>query len=79
MKTVNCRSCGAQMIFARTKKGAMMPLDATPVADGKYVIIEQEDGLWALSAGEDFAGERYNSHYKTCLTPARFSKKKKRK
>ena len=56
----------------------MMPLDATPVSDGKYAIIEQEDGLWALSAGEDFAGERYNSHYKTCPHASQHSKRRKK-
>lgn len=62
-----CRSCGAEMIMARTIKGAWMPIDAEPVPDGSLVITTQKGGTMVrpMAPGED-AERRYVSHFATC-------------
>ena len=70
----SCRSCGAQIIWARTERGKRMPLDAEPVVDvtarGLFVLREKTNpgGPLALAAwGLDcFTDRHYQSHFATC-------------
>ena len=50
-----CRSCGADVIFIRTKKGKLMPVDAA--------TVERED--------YDFDAARHVSHFATCPDAAK--------
>lgn len=68
MKTTHCKSCGAAIVFARTKDLRLMPIDAEPAPDGTIVVVETERGLeaffppaWAMP-GEP----RHKSHFATC-------------
>lgn len=47
---VNCRSCGARIVFLPTAKGATMPVDAADVA----------------AADREFDAKRHVSHFATC-------------
>lgn len=54
-----CRSCGAEIVWAVTPAGKMMPLDAKPVA-GLYAIWPTLDGPYcAPDVG-------YMNHWATC-------------
>lgn len=64
-----CRSCGAEIEWARTEKGKSMPLDADPVKGGNIVVesrVATDHGMAPLAkyvtAGE---GDRV-SHFATC-------------
>jgi len=67
-----CRSCSAVIIFARTRRGTTMPLDAKPVADGEFVLRDNNgahgtpvDAVLFSDAGK--VGEpRYRTHFATC-------------
>lgn len=62
-----CRSCQAEIAWARTTTGGRMPLDADQVRDGN--VVAQPDGLVrALRSGEepDPSWPRYRSHFATC-------------
>lgn len=43
MKTTACRSCKAPVIWARTKGGKYIPLDAKPDAKGNVAVVERTD------------------------------------
>lgn len=47
---VPCRSCGANVVFLRTKNRKMMPVDAATVQHDDY----------------DFDYSRHKSHFATC-------------
>jgi hypothetical protein len=60
-----CKSCGAEVLWARTRKGRRMPLDAEPSPDGN---IRLADGV-AEVVGEDQRGgneDLFLSHFVTC-------------
>lgn len=73
MKTTRCRSCGALIVFARTTKGTLMPLDAEPTADGNVTLehtgpglpLAQVHGAASLFEGHT-DGVRYMPHHATC-------------
>ena len=57
MKTTACRSCGAEIIFLKTEKGKLIPVDAETVTEG--------DELFDSKGG-------HVSHFSTCDDPERF-------
>lgn len=65
-----CRSCGAPVLWARTRAGKAMPLDAAPTADGNVALLGT-NGCEVL-AGQSLAAARaehrelYLTHYATC-------------
>jgi hypothetical protein len=68
-----CRSCGADVLWARTVKGKAMPIDAEPTANGNVQIQNDNDGLQAtVLAGQKLelarlAGAQLHlSHFVTC-------------
>jgi hypothetical protein len=70
-----CSSCAAPIIWAETKRGSRIPIDAQPVDGGDLVLRRQrgDEALLALHAAvnvESFdprPGERrYVSHFATC-------------
>jgi hypothetical protein len=73
-QTVPCKACGAPMIWVRTAKGKMMPLDAEPTPDGTWGI--GEDGVAYHQEPSDlFAGMLRKSHYATCPAASLFRRK----
>lgn len=74
------RSCGAPIVWARTKSGSRMPIDAQPVPGGQWRLLDQGGPDPVLSyapsdpvaqaAGADIA--LYDSHFATCTQAAQF-------
>jgi hypothetical protein len=60
-----CRSCEAEVIWADTKHGKKMPLDAKPTSKGNLVFV---GGVARTVTDEDrrLHRETYTSHFSTC-------------
>lgn len=85
----NCRSCNAEIIWARTERGSKMPLDAEPVelpvtsGDGKaralFVLRDRSsfEGPLAIAAWglNQKTDAHYRSHFATCNDPAGWRKR----
>lgn len=72
-RIVQCRSCGADMVWVVTRKGKKMPLDPKPDPDGGFVYDgDTDDGtpkVRFIPEGPGRAlheGDRYTSHFSTC-------------
>lgn len=75
-KVVKCRSCGAPIIWAITRRGVRIPLDAVPdLVKGNQVIeLDAPEGIdgpqtWRARAADtllDAAQDRYMPHHATC-------------
>lgn len=73
-----CRSCGAQIVWARTKRGKAMPVDAQHTPDGTIALVEDPHSgeLTAHVVGKPtpmafvdgvwVEPRRYTSHFETC-------------
>ena len=59
MKTTECRSCGAEIVFLKTQRGSHIPVDAETVTEGDELF--------------DPKGS-HASHFATCDDPGRFRK-----
>jgi hypothetical protein len=79
--TEHCRSCGAIIIWAKTKNGNAMPVDAIPVPDGNIDLLSRGD--WFLASvlntaqiaalklqehREGYEHKLWKSHFATCPT-----------
>lgn len=82
---IQCRACGARILFIKTVKGKSMPVDAEPVSFvpdtngfAKYVT---RDGLVVTGViplpGDKDVHEGYISHFATCPSADAFRKKRK--
>lgn len=66
-----CRSCHAPIIWATSKGGTAMPVDAEPVADGNVELTAQP-GQWVgpvavvLTAPSLFGLPLRKAHFTTC-------------
>ena len=79
-RVVDCRGCGAPMFFARTGTGSKIPLDVEPSSDGQY-RLEGDDTTplaFKIPNGEEYTGERFVSHFKTCPKASSFGKNRPR-
>jgi len=78
MRTAECRGCGAPMVWARTGRGAKMPLDAEPSSAGTYVLENEDTSNPTTYRMIDpaYTGPRYTSHFQTCPKASDFSKKR---
>ena len=67
-----CRSCGAEIIWAKSRKtGKRIPIDREPVSDGnlKLTTTGTDGPLWAEPIKDDhrISSERYfKTHFATC-------------
>lgn len=61
-----CRSCGAQIIWARTERGKAMPVDAQSTPDGNLVLTEEPTGELIARVDARPMRQRYTSHFQTC-------------
>lgn len=67
----NCRSCSAEIRWARTSNGKAMPVDIDPHEDGNLVLGDKFVTVYANAATAiDAAPDalRYLSHFATCPT-----------
>lgn len=71
-EVANCRSCEAPIIWARTRSGKNMPLDAKPSLAGAFYITLATDGVWECHHRSNYDGELpedvnlHWSHFSTC-------------
>jgi hypothetical protein len=65
----NCRSCGAAILWVKTRNGKSMPLDAEPCPDG--TLVPADDGR-----ATSYTGPRYKSHFATCPNAMQLRKRK---
>jgi len=72
---VECRSCKRLIVWTRTSKGKLMPMDVAPAADGKFFMFRVRDAIDAVYADGDDprvakalerGDKRYQSHYVSC-------------
>lgn len=78
-----CRSCGAEIVWARSQLGKRIPLDAEPTADGNVIL--RPDGAAIVLSGAGLAEARANrsgrvgtlhrSHFATCPQAGEWRKK----
>lgn len=74
MNTVPCSSCGAPMLFVKTSKGKMIPLDPEPCPDGNIFLA---DGIaYFTKKGDLFTAPAYKSHSATCSNSLQHRKPK---
>lgn len=71
--TTQCRSCGADIVWAKTESGARMPLNASPtrgfqLQEGRFVEAGQAPILGPLTTV-------YVSHFATCPNAAEHRRK----
>lgn len=66
-----CKACGAELLFAQGPRGIPVPLD---VASRQH-IYELADAIEGLVALKAFDQELYVSHFLTCSSPNRFTRK----
>lgn len=68
MNTTKCKSCGAEIIWAKTAKGKNTPLDAKPVRIAELIEDPEtgeevtEEGRYLIAAGHT----GHTSHWATC-------------
>ena len=66
-QTGTCRSCGAPILWTKTRKGKNMPLDPKPDPEGRFVQILQDDHILAhFDRTRSERGPHYQSHFATC-------------
>ena len=63
---VSCRSCGARIIWAFTKDGKRMPVDALPRPGGNLNLIEKGP-IWQVELVTPSDELAYESHFATCV------------
>lgn len=65
-----CKSCGAQIIWARTEHGRRIPLDAEPYHGpspaGLFVLREARELALAVPPDVFPTEPHYRSHFATC-------------
>lgn len=79
-----CKSCGAEMIWARTRTGTAMPLDPAPVPEGNVQLTTEDLELCAtVLAGERLAAARaagvtlHRPHHISCPEGPKWRRPKK--
>ena len=76
LRTKKCASCPQWFFWARTERGAFVPLNEDPTLDGEFVISHESAPPTAirfatLSDVERVAfRDRYHHHAKTCTSDA---------
>ena len=61
-----CKSCGAQIAWAKSRAGKNIPLDVEPRADGNLVLVNGVAMAPEAAPLEVQGGPRYASHFATC-------------
>ncbi len=68
MKTATCRSCGAGIVWAKTKSGKLCPFDLTLSPEGKWGIDDRQTPPLAekIEAHIGVSTPGFTSHFATC-------------
>ena len=74
MSRATCKSCGAAILWAKTARGAAIPIDPNPCPDGNLEVSFGERGTFATvrqpgSQMHSLAranGTLWRSHFATC-------------
>lgn len=69
IKLSKCRSCGAEMMWARAENsGKRIPLDAEPTPTGNVILCGYGEDVVCryLKKDEPHDGNRYTSHFASC-------------
>lgn len=74
VRTSQCRTCKAEIVWAVTPKGKNMPVDSTPVPDGGWMLREGDDDKPHAVAADGSDMARYQSHFKSCPNASQHSK-----
>jgi len=62
-----CRTCGAPIRWARTERGARIPLDIDPTDRGVFIVTGRDRGDVTVRTAHDGDDPmRYQSHFATC-------------
>jgi hypothetical protein len=72
-----CNSCKRSVVFARTERGKLMPIDPRPAEDGNLEIIalvEDVPTVRVLRKGDPTLAKRYMPHFATCPNAVRHRK-----
>jgi hypothetical protein len=84
VRVTTCKSCRAEIIWVRTPKKKNMPLDATPVPDGDWMLDgEDDEGKTQVAhynssaAAAEGGAARYQSHFKSCPNAQKHSNEAK--
>ena len=84
MNVSRCRSCGASIVWIRTKNGRMMPCDSRPIhyviagmTGEKALTLVTPDGETVTNAFPDPDSGRigYQSHFATCRFANRYKRR----
>jgi hypothetical protein len=71
-----CRSCGASIVWAITRKGKTQPLDSDPTPDGPVIFV---NGFAVVATPMDLSlspdAKRYTPHHMTCPQAAKWHAK----
>jgi hypothetical protein len=71
-----CRSCGADILWTRTRKGKKMPVNREPDEKGRFVLLYHEDWILAhFDRRGSEPGAHYTSHYATCPDAEKWRKR----
>ena len=69
-----CRSCHAEIEFARTVNGRRIPINPDGDLAAGNIVFDADGIAHVVPAGEG----THTSHFATCSDPARFRRKTKR-
>lgn len=61
-----CRSCGAPILFVKTEKGNLIPLDAEPYVPPGLFVIARDIAVSLEHATGPAGPVLYRSHFATC-------------
>lgn len=66
-----CRSCGAEIVWASTERGKAIPINPAPDVDGNLAISgsgrhDADFSARVIAGDEKYSGPRYKSHFATC-------------
>lgn len=73
----HCRTCDEEVIWTKTVNGKSMPVDATPVDDGDFYLVDEGEShptayyfvaMFPPTAEDGFDGFRYHSHFASCTS-----------
>lgn len=75
-----CRSCGTEILWIKTEKGKLTPVDAVPLMHIENEIVIRDDGktMAVVYSNPPIAGDDhkyYRSHFATCPDAGKWRKK----
>jgi len=77
-----CRSCGAEILWARSRGGKRVPLDADPTMRGNVVLTDDGEAIVLNQADADqhrrHGGTLYLAHFATCPEAAQHRRREDR-